>query len=203
MVRLAQTLGATRHRFSDSLALNTTELNLGLRAVQTLVLYSLCEHQLGHATRINVFAQGNAFSVSDNGRGHAISRTVEGAPYLDFIYEHLAFPYGRTASPPVQLQGLGMSLLNQLCTTLEVTVRKPTTTLHIRYASGQRVDHVVIEEANPETGNTISGAVRSGPDSDLVDFAALSTWLSAVQRVNPGLNVAFNGNQLSLVAGGA
>ena len=185
------------------IVLSNIELDLGLRVVQTLVLYALCEHQLGHATRIEVSVQGSEFSVSDNGRGHAFSRTVESAPYLDFIYEHLAFPYGRAASPPVQLQGLGMSLLNQLCSTLEVTARKPTTTLCIRYQGGVRVDHTVAEEANPDTGNTVTGKLISHLSTRQIDLSALLDWLVAVQRVNPGLNLVFNAKHLKGLAGGA
>ena len=132
-----------------------------------------------------------------------MSRTVDGAPYLDFIYEHLAFPYGRTASPPVQLQGLGMSLLNHLCSILEVTVRQPTATLRIRFECGMRVDHAVTDEANPETGNTVCGTLVASLSSGQADVAALLEWLVEVQRVNPALNLLFNSRQLSGVAGGA
>jgi DNA gyrase/topoisomerase IV subunit B len=184
-------------------AVSSTELNLGLRVVQTLVLYALCEHQLGHATCISVSARGRDFNVSDNGRGHAVSRTVQGAPYLDFIYEHLAFPYGREASPPVQLQGLGMSLLNQLCSVLEVTVKKPAATLRIRFEDGVRVSHTVTDEPNTEPGNTVSGTVSPKLTPEPVDLSALSGWLLAVQQVNPELKLAFDARQLSGVAGGA
>jgi len=184
-------------------AVGSTELSICLRVVQTLVLYALCEHQLGHATRISVSAQGRDFSVADNGRGHAIARTVQDAPYLDFIYEHLAFPYCREASPPVQLQGLGMSLLNQLCSVLEVTVRKPTATLRIRFEDGVRVSHTVTDEANAEPGNTVSGTVNSTLTPEPLDRSALSGWLLAVQQVNPELKLTLNARQLRGVAGGA
>jgi hypothetical protein len=79
--------------------------------------------------------------VSDDGRAHVVSRNVESAPYLDFIYGHLAFPFGRADSPPVQLQGLGMSLLKQLCSRPEVTARKPANTLRHCFEQGKLVTH--------------------------------------------------------------
>jgi DNA gyrase/topoisomerase IV subunit B len=171
--------------------------------VQTLVLYALCEHQLGHAKRIAVTCTGSEFTVSDDGRGHSVLRTVEGAPYLDFIYGHLSFPFGRTDSPPVQLQGLGMSLLNQLCSRLDVTVRKPTNTLRLCYAQGRLVEHELVEEGNPETGNCLSGAVLAAFSAEPVDTVALSKWLGAVQLVNPALELVFNATQVRSVASGA
>jgi hypothetical protein len=53
--------------------------------VRALVLYSLTEFQSGHATAIRVTADVHSFSVADDGRGHAIGRTVDGLPYLKFV----------------------------------------------------------------------------------------------------------------------
>ncbi|MDN3543165.1 MAG: ATP-binding protein [Roseateles asaccharophilus] len=184
-------------------ALQHTELDLPLRIVQTLVLYALGEHQLGHARRIVVNCSGTEFSVSDDGRGHSVSRTVEGAPYLDFIYGHLAFPFGRADSPPVQLQGLGISLLNQLCESLDVTVRKSTQTLRLRFGRGTLLAHQLVDEQNLETGNCLAGEVLAGLAAQAMDVAALVKWLSAVQEVNPGLELVLNGKPLRAEADGA
>jgi DNA gyrase/topoisomerase IV subunit B len=183
--------------------LEHADFNLPLRVVQTLVLYALCEHQLGHAERIVVSSSGSEFTVSDDGRGHSVSRNVEGAPYLDFIYGHLAFPFGRADSPPVQLQGLGMSLLNQLCSRLDVTVRKPANTLRLRFEQGRLVAHELVEESNPETGNLLSGAILLTLAPEPIDAVALSAWLGAVQLVNPSLELVFNGKHIQGVASGA
>ncbi|MFN5047722.1 hypothetical protein [Roseateles sp.] len=183
--------------------MNRTELDLPLRIVQTLVLYALGEHQLGHARRIVVNCSGTEFSVSDDGRGHAVSRTVEGAPYLDFIYGHLAFPFGRTDSPPVQLQGLGISLLNQLCASLDVTVRKPMQTLRLRFERGELLAHELVDEQNLETGNCLAGEVLAALAAEPMDVAALAKWLGAVQEVNPGLELLLNGKPLPAVTDGA
>lgn len=128
--------------------------------MQTLVLYSLAEHQLGHAKSIRVTVHEYSFSVEDDGRGHAISRSVEGSPYLDFIYCHLDYPFGESEAKPVQLQGLGMSLVNRLCAELIVSVRKTDAALIIRFQNGQRVSHELTDATSAVTGNKVSGTVH-------------------------------------------
>lgn len=63
------------------------------------MLYALLEFQSGHATTIRVTAQGNTFSIADNGRGHPIDKSVDGTSYLKFIYAHFDYPFesGRSA----------------------------------------------------------------------------------------------------------
>ena len=74
-----------------------------------------------------------------------MNRTVEGSPYLDFIYTHLDYPFGVGSTKPVQLHGLGMSLLNRLCAELKVSVRKATATLSLRFEAGRLVHNELIE----------------------------------------------------------
>lgn len=171
-------------------------------AVQTLVLYSLAEHQLGHAKSIRVTASGHSFSVQDDGRGHAVGRLVDGSPYLDFIYCHLDFPYADRMARQIQLQGLGMSLLNRLCLELQVTVRKPQVTLNLRFRCGQLLTHEVIDTKNPETGNAVCGVVHPGTTPMPADENALHRWLSAVRAASPSLLLHFNGQPIQGPAGG-
>jgi DNA gyrase/topoisomerase IV subunit B len=128
-------------------------------ATRALVLYTLAEFQSGHATTIRVDVEGNALSVADNGRGHAIHRVISGQPYLPFIYTHLDYPFAN-AEPgeagQVQLQGIGMSLLNALCSELSVIVRKREGTLRVCYESAR----LVREE-------------RDGPDRDRFQLSHL------------------------------
>ena len=171
--------------------------------VQTLVLYSLAEHQLGHAKSIRVTARGHSFSVEDDGRGHAVSRLVNGSPYLDFIYCHLDFPYEERTAKPVQIQGLGMSLLNRLCAELHVTVRKPQVTLTLQLENGRMLAHEVTDSENLETGNRVNGVVHPGTALAPADEHALQQWLSGVLEASPSLLMHFNGRPLKVLAGGA
>lgn len=52
------------------------------------MLYALAEFQSGNATTIRVTADGNSFSIADNGRCHPIDKSVDGTSYLKFIYTH-------------------------------------------------------------------------------------------------------------------
>jgi DNA gyrase/topoisomerase IV subunit B len=171
--------------------------------VQTLVLYSLAEHQLGHARTIRVTAQGHSFSIQDDGRGHAVNREIEGSPYLDFIYGHLDYPYKERIAKPVQLQGLGMSLLNRLCTELHVSVRKPAVTLRLHFQHGHLLSHEVTQSPNQETGNTVAGTVNQSAAPVPTDEAALEKWLLSVLDASPTLRLYFNGQPLNCPASGA
>jgi hypothetical protein len=68
-------------------------IDLAASVVRAVVLYSLAEAQAGHATTIRVGMAENGFTVEDDGRGHAVDRTVAELPYLRFIYTHLAYPF--------------------------------------------------------------------------------------------------------------
>lgn len=179
-----------------------------LTTIQALTLYSLAEHQLGHAATIRVTANANSFSVGDDGRGHAISRavsrTVACAPYLKFIYSHFDYPFGSDEAAPVQLQGIGMSLINSLCSELTVVVRKRDATLRLVFRDGQLVQHEVSDVASPvgETGNTISGTVRTAIAGDGADHTALEQWLRGLLPAHPALRIVFNGQSLQPLAAG-
>ena len=164
--------------------------------VRTLVLYSLAEVQLGHAQCIHVRVNGQSFSVEDDGRGHSIAKTIEGAPYLQFIYSHLDYPFGEAESTPIQLQGLGMSLLNSLCTRLSVLVQKSAVSLELAFQEGKLVHHDYREVASATTGNKISGEVSGLSCIAQVELQALQDWLSKLAAVTPSLAVHFNGRLL-------
>jgi DNA gyrase/topoisomerase IV subunit B len=171
--------------------------------VQTLVLYSLAEHQLGHAKNIRVTASERSFSIEDDGRGHAIGRTVEGSPYLDFIYCHLDFPYKERTAKSIQLQGLGMSLLNRLCSEMIVSVRNAEATLNLRFQNGQLVSHELTEASNRVTGNKVSGTVHPNLGLAPANEQALEQWLHALLAASPTLQLFFNGKHLEPLASGA
>ena len=171
--------------------------------VQTLVLYSLAEHQLGHARTIRVIARGHSFSIEDDGRGHAVHREIEGSPYLNFIYAHLDYPYKDRKAKPVQLQGLGMSLLNRLCAELIVSVRKPEVTLQLRFQNGRLQSHERTDSVNRETGNTVAGTLDQDVAPTPANEEALKNWMLGVLEASPALLLSFNGQPLSVSASGA
>lgn len=164
--------------------------------VRALALYSLGEFQAGHASSIHVSANGASFTVADDGRGHAIDRNVAGLPYLPFIYTHLDYPFSATASGPIQLQGIGMSLVNALCSELSVTVYRENVTLRMTYNDGRLCDEERKTVANGSSGNTVTGTISPRLQQAGSDPANIEKWLLGVLAVNPPLKVYFNGKEL-------
>lgn len=164
--------------------------------VRAFVLYSLAEFQAGRATAVRVVLQGREFSIWDDGRGHPLDKSLEGTAYLRFIYTHFDYPFGQDRGAAVQLQGIGMSLVNALCEQLQVEVRKPDETLQLRFENGRAAASRRVASCNVETGMAVSARLRSGLPVDGAGPAALEAWLTGVQRVHPTLRLLFNGRPL-------
>lgn len=164
--------------------------------VRALVLYSLAEVQQGHARTLRVSVGGNDFSVEDDGRGHAIHRSVENAPYLPLIYQHLGHRFDAGEPTPVQLKGLGMSLINAICEELTVIVREPAAELRMVFRGARLIDHEPRDRVGADTGNRISGRVGADLEQRAVDFDALEAWLCSVAQAHPALTLQLNGKSL-------
>lgn len=170
--------------------------NLTSTAVRALMLYSLLEFQSGHATTIRVTAQGNTFSIADNGRGHPIDKSVDGTSYLKFIYTHFDYPFESGRSVPIQLQGIGMSLVNALCSELTLTVRKRDATLQLLFREGQLCESNRTDVASEETGTTVSACINPELQANGVATQQLEEWLLGALVASPSLQLFFNGRQL-------
>ncbi|APV48314.1 hypothetical protein BWI17_00620 [Betaproteobacteria bacterium GR16-43] len=160
--------------------------------VRALVLYSLAEFQAGHATTIRVHAKGISFEVSDDGRGHAVDRTVAGLPYMNLVYTHLDFPVAQPDAPPVQLHTIGLSFINTLCAQLVVTIHRQGASLRRTYRDGHLVGEETLSTGSSETGNAIAGALSSRLQPRAVDDQRLQQWLGSVAAASPGLRLYLN-----------
>jgi DNA gyrase/topoisomerase IV subunit B len=125
---------------------------------------------------------------------------IEGAPYLNFIYAHLDYPSQERRAQPVQLQGLGMSLVNRLCAEMLVSVRKPDVTLRLRFRNSCLQSHELTESENRETGNRVAGTVHQDVAPVPADQEALKQWLLGVLSANRSLRLTFNGVSLKVLA---
>ena len=164
--------------------------------VRALTLYCFAEFQSGHATTIRITAEGNSFTIADDGRGHAIERAIDGTHYLKFIYTHFDYPFETDQSPPVQLQGIGMSLINTLCSELIVTVRKQDVTLQLRFREGRPCGSERVNVISGETGIAISGKVSPQIQKSGVGVQKLQQWLLGLLAASPSLKLFFNGDPL-------
>lgn len=164
--------------------------------VRALVLYAIAEVQAGHASCIDVQACDDSFVVADNGRGHPIDKKIDGTPYLSFIYEQFEFPFGLRTPGPVQLQGIGMSLINRMCTELRVTVSRSGEQLELVFRDGALVSRERSPAAASGSGNRIVGkAARSTAPTQLIG-ERLVGWLSTLRSSTPGLCITYNGESV-------
>ena len=178
-------------------------LDLTAIAVRALMLYSLAEFQAGHVTTIRVTAEGTAFSIADDGRGHPIDRTLEGTPYVTFIYTHFDYPFESGRSAPIQLQGIGMSMVNALCSELSLTVRKRDETLHLVFRDGQLHSRDRMAKPSTETGITVAASIKPQLQSAAAGTRQIQEWLQGVLAVSPSLRLFFNGVELQAPSPGA
>ena len=160
------------------------------------MLYALSEFQSGSARTIRVTAKGTAFSVADDGRGHSIDKTVEGTSYLKFIYQHFDYPFESGGAAPIQLQGIGMSLINAMCSELVMIVGKRDDTLQMWFCQGQPHRNERTAVLSEVTGVTISAEIHSQLQSTAVDTVQLEEWLLSLLIPHPTLTLFFNGQQL-------
>lgn len=174
-------------------------LDLASTAVRGLVLYSLMEFQSGDASTLWVSAQGAEFGIADDGRGHPLDKRLAGTNYIDYIYTHFDYPFGAPAGQagPVQLQGIGMSLVNALCSQLTLTVRKPEHTLTRVYENGQLTGSTTTEMPNERTGLSVQCRLRPELPASGAGTPALEAWLRGLVRCHPALKLFFNGRALS------
>jgi DNA gyrase/topoisomerase IV subunit B len=186
---------------SSVIPINFDSRDLTALVVRALVLYSLAEFQGGHATAIRVNVEGTTFSVADDGRGQAIHRLISGQPYLPFIYAHLDYPFA-DAEPgdvgQVQLQGIGMSLVNSFCSELSVVVRKREGTLRLRYEAARLVREEHDEHANDSTGTSVSGTINPQLQPVRTDLQQIQVWLRRVATAHPTLTLRLNSNDVSV-----
>jgi hypothetical protein len=177
---------------SQEFASAADRTDLGGAVLRSLVLYSVAEAQAGHVSEIAVQVKGCSFEVSDDGRGHSIDKTIDGTPYLSFIYEHLDFPFGLSAPGAVQLQGLGMSLINSLCEELQVQVRRGEQQATYDFAYGQLLQQRREPAPGLPSGNSLRGRLCAALSAKSIDQAALGQWVEGLRPSLPGVRIRFN-----------
>ena len=109
---------------------------------------------------------------------------------------HLDYPFNTTQSSPIQLHGIGMSLINTLCSELSVTARKRDATLRMAFLNGQLSSEELIDVRSEDSGNAISGTVRPQLQNEGANPERIRRWLLAVHAASPSLKLHFNGKEL-------
>ncbi|MCZ8235469.1 MAG: hypothetical protein O9335_09975 [Inhella sp.] len=164
--------------------------------VRALVLYAAAEAQAGHAKHVVVTASGDRFTVADDGRGHSFDKVVDETPYLSYIYEHFKFPFDGAPAGQVQLQGIGMSLVNRLCRELRVTVRRANSQLELVFQAGALVSKRQTASTMTGSGTEVSGTADRADGATQAEGDTLRTWLHSLAAGLPGVRISYNGQLL-------
>lgn len=164
--------------------------------IRALFLYHLAECQSGNATTIRVEARERTFRIDDNGRGHALDRTINGLPYLRLVYTHLEYPFDLGTDTPIQLHTIGMSLINLFCSELVVTVYKIGKAYVKFYKGGQLQKEEIEENPGNETGTAIEGTINPEMVPGEINLHEMEQWLKGIKSVNRQLRLFFNGKEL-------
>jgi len=171
-------------------------INMITTILRALFLYHLAEYQSGNAKSIKIDVQNYSFRISDDGRGHAIQRTINGLPYLQLVYSHLEYPFGLDTDTPIQLHTIGMSIINSLCTELVVTVYKMENVYIKYYRDGQFNREETRENPENYTGTIVAGKFNTTLFPDEIDLQSLEKWLKGIKSINKPLKLIFNGKDL-------
>ena len=145
---------------------------------RALVAYSVHEHQQGHARRIDVWLQPEAFTVQDDGRGIGLDREgyVEGLIGLLVDYPGV-----------VQLHGVGLSLVAASTPRLEVESQRGGSLWKQSFAWGVADGPPRQEPAGPQTGTRIT-FVGQASSSD-VELAEVAAQVNRWREWNPELTI--------------
>jgi len=164
--------------------------------IRALFLYHLAEYQYGNATTIKVNIQNHNFGTSDNGRGHSVDKKIDGFPYLRLVYSQLEYPFGLDINTPIQLHTIGMSLINSLCSELDVTIYKTEKKYIKHYKDGLLNREEIGENQENVTGTKIEGKINTDFFPEKIDTQDLEQWLKSIKSINKQLTLFFNEKEL-------
>lgn len=164
--------------------------------LRALFLYHLAEYQSGNATTIRFDIQDNTFKISDNGRGHAISRTINDIPYLRLVYSQFEYPFDKESDTPIQLHTIGMSLIHAFCEELTVTVHKKENTYLRSYKHGKLDQEEMKENRENVTGTALEGRFNSQLVHEELDLQDMEQWLAKIRSIHGPLKLIFNNREL-------
>lgn len=165
--------------------------------VQEVVDNSVDEAIAGHARRIEVILhEDGSVSVTDDGRGMPVDmHPEERVPGVEVIFTRL-HAGGKFSNKHYKfsggLHGVGVSVVNALCTRLEVWVRRDGSEYHMSFAHGEVKS--ALQQVGTVGRRTTGTTVRFCPDGAYFDTLALSVprlkhLLRAKAVLCPGLSV--------------
>ena len=166
---------------------------------QEVIDNSVDEALAGHASKIDVIVhKDGSLTCTDDGRGMPVDiHPEQGLPGVEVILCTL-HAGGKFSNDNYQfsggLHGVGVSVVNALSKTLDVTIRRDGQVYHIAFANGEKSsDLKVIDSCGKRNTGT---SIRFMPDGSYFDSAKFSILrlkhvLRAKAVLCPGLQVNF------------
>ncbi len=169
-------------------------MNIRLAMFKTVIAYVVTEHLEGEAKTLKVKFEDDFITISDDGRGHAIGKIINGIPYLEMVYCQLSLADSRPALTSFVYPALGMSLFAEMCEKINLTVAKHGKIHKFCISDGSVIKVSESESSDTITGNTIEYSVKEHVDSPIKESDIISTLQNIAVKFK-NLNVYFN-NQL-------
>ena len=119
-------------------------------------------------------------------------------PSTAFTYTHFEYPFASTQSSPIQPQGIGMSLVNALCSDLVFTVRKREETRQLMFRDGKLHERKRKKAASEETGITVAATIKPQLQGGGVGEEQPRHWLLCVLAASPSLKLVCNDRELKV-----
>ncbi|MFO7800969.1 MAG: DNA topoisomerase (ATP-hydrolyzing) subunit B [Desulfovermiculus sp.] len=192
-ITILEGLSAVRKR--PAMYIGSTDTNGVHHLVYEVVDNSIDEAMAGHCNRINVTIHlDNSITVTDNGRGIPVDlHPKENRPAVEVVMTvlHAGGKFdNQSYKVSGGLHGVGISVVNALSESLEVTIRRDGNKYFQKYAQGHPVSALQDNGPTERTGTSIHFRPDESIFEDLVlNYQMLSKRLEELAYLNSGLQI--------------
>jgi len=192
-ITILEGLSAVRKR--PAMYIGSTDTNGVHHLVYEVVDNSIDEAMAGHCNRINVTIHlDNSITVTDNGRGIPVDlHPKENRPAVEVVMTvlHAGGKFdNQSYKVSGGLHGVGISVVNALSESLEVTIRRDGNKYFQKYAQGHPVSALQDKGPTERTGTSIHFRPDESIFEDLVlNYQMLSKRFEELAYLNSGLQI--------------
>ena len=192
-ITILEGLSAVRKR--PAMYIGSTDTNGVHHLVYEVVDNSIDEAMAGHCNRINVTIHlDNSITVTDNGRGIPVDlHPKENRPAVEVVMTvlHAGGKFdNQSYKVSGGLHGVGISVVNALSESMEVTIRRDGNKYFQKYAQGHPVSALQDKGPTERTGTSIHFRPDESIFEDLVlNYQMLSKRFEELAYLNSGLQI--------------